>query len=218
MNKAVIFDFDGTIIDSESHWPGTMERMFQMMGVPWEPEHHRALNGQSLENCYKIMRERHGITMPFETYRDVVFSHADDIYHVHADVSPGTFALMDRLEEMKIDRAIASSNQRVYIDIAMRRLKLDTFFPLICSAEDTPGKHKPDPALFLLAAEKLGRKPQDCVGLEDSVAGVAAVKAAEMLCVAVRGPHNGHLDLSKADLEISHFDQLTRERLAELLS
>jgi HAD superfamily hydrolase (TIGR01509 family) len=217
--KAVIFDFDGVLVDSERYWPMISKNIFATIShLPWTEEHQRAMVGQSMVNAYEILRRDHGFTMDLPAYVTLVESHAWDVYQTRVATMPGVIACLDRLRARRVPLAIASSNQREFVRSTAARLGLDAYFPVVCSGEDVPkGRAKPYPDLYLLAAEGLGLPASSCVAVEDSPTGIASAKAAGMTCIAYHTEWNGDMDLSAADAHINAFDELDDVRLASLL-
>ena len=89
---------------------------------------------------------------------------------------------------------------------------LTGYFQSVLSGADLPAS-KPDPAVYLLSAERLGVRPADCVVLEDAASGVAAAKAAGMFCIAYRNPNSGRQDLSRADMVVEKIGEIDITRL-----
>src|SRR5581483_7915953 len=101
---------------------------------------------------------------------------------------PGVRELLERLEREEIPRAVVTSTPRANLDMILDAIRISGCFQALVSAEDT-AKGKPDPAGFLLAAERLGVAPESCVVIEDAPAGVQAAKAAGMRAIAVTTTH-----------------------------
>ena len=110
--------------------------------------------------------------------------------------------------------AIASSAPLENIQLILQRLGIDSFFQAIVWGREV-SEGKPSPQGFLLAARKLGVKPQDCVAIEDAVAGVAAAKGAGMKCVAVTTTHN-RANLKEADLIVDSLEAVDMDVLGRL--
>ena len=93
------------------------------------------------------------------------------------------------------------------IEAVLQKFGFADYFQSVLSGADLP-KSKPDPAVYLLSAQRLGVEPKDCAVLEDAAAGVAAAKAAGMYCIAYRNPNSGNQDLSRADEVIAKIEEI----------
>lgn len=217
--KALIFDFDGVVIDSERYWPDIGRRIFtRISGAPFTDAVRRTFTGHSLPNCHDIMVREYGLSMPYAEYEQVVTTCAREIYDTVVQPMPSVAAFIELVHARRMATAIASSNKRDFVVNTARRLDLEKYFPIIVTGDDVPhGRAKPQPDIYVLAADRLGMAAAECIAIEDSPTGIKAAKAAGMHCIALHSDHNGEHDLSQADTHISHFDELTDERLASLL-
>ena len=103
--------------------------------------------------------------------------------------------------------AVASSSFPEIIDIVLEKTDLRKYFQVIVSSEEAR-KSKPEPDVFLLAANKLGIKPQDCLVIEDSYNGIKAAQAAEMICVAYQGQGANPQSQKEADVIVKSYNKL----------
>jgi HAD superfamily hydrolase (TIGR01509 family) len=216
--KAVIFDFDGVLVDSEAHWPSVNAVLFRKLsdGKDWVME-EGALTGKSMKGVYDILRNDYGLRMEQPDYERLVWEEALHIYESVASCVPGAVECLERLKRMGATMAIASSNERRVIDLTAARLGIGGYFAAVRCQDDVLTRTKPLPDVYLRAAEAIGRQAADCVAVEDSSTGVAAAKAAGMFCIALRSSHNERQDLSAADRMIRSFDELDDAALAALL-
>ncbi len=214
--KAIIFDFDGVLVDSEAHWPGINVRIMAeiLPSRPWTSHDDRRIVGHNLESVHGLLTSEYGLPLDLPAYRDVVWKHAGLIYDSLALPMPGVVRFIERARALGIPMGVASSNERSRIDVAVKRLGLEPYFRVVFGIDDVGGKGKPDPAVYLAAAEALGTNPADCVAIEDSPSGIAAAKAAGMFCVALVSHHNSTHDVSAADMRTGGFDELTGSLLA----
>ena len=200
MCRAALFDLDGTLQDSEVVWVQATRDFVRDNGYPMtDGEAMDIVYGRSWTNiCQNIVR-----LVPSLASRPP-FKMADDVreYYLRltagADISiPGSVALFRRLSEtMKV--AIVSGSPRLDIANAVQSLGLADCISFFVGAEEY-GDGKPNPACFLLGAERAGVHPSECVVFEDSTAGVVAAKRAGMRAVALRIPGRPEQDLSAAD-------------------
>lgn len=218
MPKAIIFDFDGVLVDSERYWKTIGPTIIAQLCLPsWSAHDQQRMVGHGMEGTHSILTREHNLTMSLQEYETLVLNAARSIYEIHTQPMPGAIDCLRRLSDQAITLAVASSNKREMIDAAMTRLALSTYFSSTCSGDDVPGKAKPHPDVYLLAAENLGRQPADCIAIEDSPIGIVAAKAAGMHCIALHTDDNTKQDLSAADTHVEGFLELTDELLASIL-
>ena len=139
----------------------------------------------------------------------------ENIEHLKTiDLEPisGIMALLERLKESKIKLGLASSSPGKVIELILQKCEVDRYFETVVSGESVK-QGKPAPDIFLLAAERLGVEPRQCVVIEDSAKGIAAAKAAGMKCIGYRNPHSYQQDLSGADWIVADFEMTVFNRL-----
>jgi beta-phosphoglucomutase len=132
---------------------------------------------------------------------------------------PGVRPLVESLGQAGFNQAIGSSAPRDNVDLILQLTKLAPFFDALVSMEDTQ-RGKPDPQVFLVAAERLGVRPANCVVIEDAVVGIQAAKAGGMKCVAVDFVgHHGEAALRKAgaDRVVKSLEEITAGHIRQLL-
>jgi beta-phosphoglucomutase len=182
--QALIWDVDGTLIDTaEQHYQAWVE-FARELGKPFTRQNFTDTFGRRNP---EIIREL------FDPTADEVLvaewgERKEQLYRAKAaagiDLLPGVRALLESARDLGIPQAVGSSAPRANLDLLLKVTGTADFFQAIVSMEDTQ-RGKPDPQVFLIAAQRLGVEPRRCVVLEDAVAGVQAAKAAGMLCVAV---------------------------------
>jgi HAD superfamily hydrolase (TIGR01509 family) len=127
---------------------------------------------------------------------------------------PGVRAWLERLQTAGAQQAIASSAPQANIDTLVDELGLRSYFAALVSGIDLPGK--PQPTLFLKTARLIGVPPEQCVVVEDAIAGVQAAKRAGMKCIAVTTTNPAHA-LKDADVVVERLDDLPSDAFARLL-
>jgi HAD superfamily hydrolase (TIGR01509 family) len=214
---AVVFDFDGLIIDTEWCEYVTAAEQFRDHGTELSLELWKTFIG-SLEHPHwtDILEEQLG--RPVD--RDVIVparrrAHAE----CTAELSPlpGVVPLVDAVRAEGLPIAIASSSPVDWIEGHLTDQGLLSRFPVRATGDEVH-RTKPDPAVYLLACERLGVDPGATVAIEDSVNGVAAAKAAGMVAVAVPGSLTRGMDFSHADLEVASCLELTPDVLRKLVA
>ncbi|MGW0562468.1 HAD family hydrolase [Streptomyces sp. NPDC003016] len=181
----VIFDLDGTLVDSEPNYHRAGRQLLARYGVAdftWE-EHTRFI-GIGTRETLAALREQYGITAPL----DEMLAGKNRLYLELAaaatEVFPEMRKFVERLHAEGTPMIVASGSSRAAIEAVLAGTGLDALITAVVSAEEVP-HGKPAPDVFLEAARRLGAAPADCVVLEDAPAGAAAAHAAGMRCVAV---------------------------------
>jgi len=199
--EAVLWDLDGVIADTADYHYGGWQEVFGQRGVAFTREDFMRHFGQRHDTIIRfalgddISREEFDVITRQKQgkYRQLV---ADNIKPL-----PGAIELIKSLNKNKIRTAIASSAPLENIEIIIRGLGIEDCFQAIACGTEVP-EGKPSPQIFLLAAEKLGTEPGNCVVIEDAIAGVAGANQAGMKCIAVTNSHPVS-SLREADLIVS---------------
>ncbi len=182
--KAVIFDMDGVLIDSEPIWRKVECDIFQALGVPLTIEMTVETMGLRCDAVTHYWFERYPWKGKSEKeVTDEIVRGVIDHVRAEGYALPGVDQALARAKNAGLKLAIASSSPDSLIAAVVDRLGL-TGLDLTYSAEHE-AKGKPEPDVYLTTANKLGVDPIACIAVEDSVAGVTAAKAAGMFCIAI---------------------------------
>ncbi len=211
--KAVIFDMDGVIVDSEAQWKVLEYEFFHATIPTWREHHHEHIVGMGVEDVYYYLVREFGLTLGKSEYMQRNEEVARKVYLQHAELADGFIALALGLKHRGIRTAIASSAPSRWISLVIDRFSLSPLLDEIVSADDVGGKTKPLPDIYLEAAARLQIPTAECLAIEDSAIGLLAAKRAGMRVAAFRSTHNGAQDLSAADFELSSLDGLDYDRL-----
>jgi len=182
---AAIFDMDGLLIDSEPLWQDAEIAVYAPYEVPVTRELCRATAGRRIDEVLTLWHERfdwHG--PPVEQMVERVLSEVTRLIQHRGETLPGVHRTMRLLRNTGLKLAIASSSPPALIDAVVAKLELANLLQLTHSGIHE-SHSKPDPAVFLTTAGKLGVEPHRCLVFEDAPAGVAAGKAAGMTVIAV---------------------------------
>lgn len=214
---AVIFDWDGVVIDSSDRHEQSWELLATELGKPLPAGHFKAGFGKKNQEIIPTILdwsqdadeiERIG-NRKEELYRELVREHG-----VH--VLPGARELLVALREAGIPRSIGSSTPRANLDSIFSATGLDELFDAIVSGDDvTNGKPAPD--VFLLAASRLAIPPAQCVVIEDAHVGIEAAHRAGMKVLAV-ATTNPLADLTRADAAVASLETVTPDFLRRMLA
>lgn len=216
MMRAVLFDMDGLMVDSESHALAMWAIVLARRGITLDQPAIDAMFGQRLDATSRMLVRRYGLADVPEKLGAEKTELQIERLDGNVQAMPGLRELVDELDRRSLRYAIASSGLRRYIEAVLRIIGLAERFNVIVSGDDV-ARGKPAPDVFLCAAGRLGVRPLSCLVLEDAPNGVAAAKAAGMTCIAVPNRHTRSLDLSAAD-RIMHSLHVVRDELDSLLN
>lgn len=212
---AIIFDFDGVLINSEGLWAKAERQFFRRLFPKWSPADQEKLMGLNLEDTYALLRADYGLPLTEKEFSAEFESIAQVIYGSKAKPFPGVVRLVKELDGLRIPIGIASSSRLSWIMTALERLALAEHFTTVVSSEEVPGAGKPKPDVYLLAARHLDLEPSACIAIEDSRNGILAAKNAGMRCIAFRSSSSEKQDIARADAVIDSL-QLHAEDLLKL--
>jgi HAD superfamily hydrolase (TIGR01509 family) len=182
--QAVIFDMDGVIVDSEPYSMQALIDVLRHYGIEPTPEELRRSYGRRVRDDIVDYFARYGVTADV----DIAIAHKHARYfHLaagHLHPFPGVMALLTRIRQQGSRLALASSGDRVKVAFGMQALEMNGIFDTVVTGDDV-SHSKPDPEIYLIAAQRLGLPPADCIAIEDAPAGVEAARRAGMRCIAV---------------------------------
>ncbi|GAA4929665.1 HAD family hydrolase [Streptomyces coeruleoprunus] len=182
---AVVFDLDGTLVDSEPNYYEAGRRLLSHYGVTgFDWERHIDFIGIGTRETLAILKAEYVIEASLDELLAGKNRHYLDLAAAGTEVFPEMRAFVDRLHGEGVPMAVASGSSRAAIEAVLRGTGLDARFDVLVSAEEVP-RGKPEPDVFLEAARRLGADPAECVVLEDAPPGAAAAYAAGMRCIAV---------------------------------
>lgn len=197
---AVIWDFDGVILDDELlHLEAEMETA-RSFGIPLTREVAFEYLGVRLEDYFLDLIARYGAKTNLE---EMLGAHFAVLRRCYGESFPLAPHLREVLEELGpfLPMGIATNRERELLEIALERFGLSPCFKAIICKEDVR-KGKPSPDAFLLVASALGAEPWKTFVVEDSATGFQAARRAGMRLIARKAAHNGHLDFSAADFVV----------------
>jgi len=209
MIEAIIFDMDGTLVDTEPFNTEIEKSLFKLNKIEISEEEHQKYIGVASDAMWLEIAKRNKLQIPvselIEQNHKESFRYLSEVEQI--PIMPGLVELLEKLQAKKYPMAVASSSTPEIIDLILKKTNLKNYFQVIVSAQET-GKSKPEPDVFLLAAEKLGIKPVNCLAVEDSENGIKAAIAAGMTCVAYQSPEADPQKQKDADAVIQNYSQL----------
>ncbi len=214
---AVIFDMDGVIVDSEVYWERYTDDIYaDLLPDGIDPgQVTEQLTGMNYLEIYDFLRREYGADITRDEFKERYDQAAETIYHEEVAIMDGFTDLLADLQDRGITVALASSSPRHWIEKVLSRFDLKESFAITLSAEEIEADSKPQPDIYLRAAERLGEQPADCIAIEDSPNGIMAATRAGLTCIAYRSESNEKEDLSHADAIVDDPAEL-QEKLQEL--
>ncbi|NLV36995.1 MAG: HAD family phosphatase [Clostridiaceae bacterium] len=208
MVKAVIFDMDGVIVDSEPiHFESDRMTMKHYGKYITDEELSRYV-GVSNPDMWAELREKYQLEATVEELLETQFSYKKLLIGDRKlEPIDGIRELLEQLKGGEVRIGLASSSSREFIEFMLSNLGLAGYFEVVISGEEVQ-RGKPFPDIFLKAAQGLGVEPSDCMVIEDSGHGVKAAKRAGMRCVGFVSPNSGKQDLSSADEVVCSIRQI----------
>jgi HAD superfamily hydrolase (TIGR01509 family) len=180
---AVLWDLDGTLVDSEPYWIAAEYRLVASFGGEWNDAHAHALVGNPLLVSAVYIREHGGVDLEPAEIVDRLLAEVVAQTKEHADWRPGALNLLAELGSAGVPCAMVTMSYQSLANAVAEQLPPETFQALVTG--DQLRRGKPDPEAYLTAAARLGVDPAQCVAIEDSPTGVASAEAAGCAVLAV---------------------------------
>ncbi|WIJ25151.1 HAD family hydrolase [Devosia sp. RR2S18] len=209
--QAVIFDMDGTILDTETVFRSIVFEVCADLGFEMSDLVHLSMVGSSHERTQQLLVEAYGVAFPYTLFDERCRSIMRERMHAEVPVKTGARELLLELRERGVPTAIATSSRQPHAHTHLGTAGLFDMFETIVTRDDVVNP-KPHPEPYLLAAERLGVDPIHCLALEDSYSGVRAAHAAGMQTVMV--PDLVHPSEEIRALGIAIMESLDHVRIA----
>lgn len=216
--KAIIFDMDGVLVDSEPFHIQNEKMMFKKLGIDISDEEHATYMGAATDVMWEQIIRNKNLTLDVAETTALTIRESLPFLRSLPRIEPipGLIDLLEKLNKKQIPIAVASSSDPETIEIILSKSGLKKYFKHAVSSVEA-GKSKPEPDVFLYAAKLLNESPENCLVIEDSKNGIKAAKAAKMLCIAYSGASSGEQDQSEADLHYSRFSEIEK-KIMELIN
>ena len=215
--QAFIFDMEGVIIDSEPIHSRVKMETFRHFGIDFDESRLSSYMGGTSGLIFKDVVAESGRT-------DITPEMLTAYKHKHylevlqsggIDPVEGTRELIRALHEAGVPLGLATSSHPPVMNAILDNFEIRKYFTSVISGGELP-ESKPNPAIYLISAERLGAKPENCCVLEDTTNGILAAKRAGMYCIAFHNPHSGEQDLSLADRVVEKMAEIEVEELLSL--
>ncbi len=215
MINAVLFDLDGVLVDTEAYSTEASNKVLADVGIIQTPEEKVLVFGRRTRDNYIAAINARGLDVDVDELvkrKNELFA---KIIRGNVEPMPGVMALLANLKENKIKVAVVSSSPLDRVNVTLDEVGLILEFDVIVSG-DCCKMGKPNPEPFLLAAERVGVNPSECVVVEDAEAGVRAGKAAGMKVLAVESPNTHGQDITSADGIVKSLEGMSLKTLERL--
>lgn len=214
--SSCIFDLDGVIVDTAKYHYLAWRRLARELGFDFSPEENERLKGVSRMHSLEILLEIGGISLSEKEMEEA--ARRKNAWYVDfittmtpEEILPGVLDFIQDLDEYGIKKAIGSASKNA--GVILNRLQIENRFDALIDGTKVT-KAKPDPEIFLLAAEALHSNPEECIVFEDAQAGIEAAKNGKMTSIGVGDPEI----LSQADWVIRSFEGLVWKKVLNKLS
>ncbi len=215
-HKGIIFDLDGVIVDTAKFHFIAWRKLANDLGFDITEEQNEQLKGVSrVHSLQKILKWGEMELSEEEFQQQTTKKNENYLSYVEkmddSEILPGVRKVIDHLTEKNIPFALGSASKNA--PLILEKIGLYEKFDAVVDGNDV-SKAKPSPEVFLVAAEKLGLAPEDCIVFEDSVAGIQAANNAKMLSIGIGEKEVLH----EANYVFSDFTEITIEFIEELLN
>lgn len=207
MIKALIFDMDGVLVDSEPYHLLAYQKLLEQYGINYSENDNQEFLGRTDGVIAEILIERYAMDITPESLIGGKEEILTGLLKKHAQPRPGVKAVLAEAQSLNIPMAVASSAVLATIELIVNLLNIREYFHNLSSGQEV-AQGKPAPDVFLLAAQRLQVPPAQCLVIEDTFNGVKAAKAAGMKCVAIPCEATKHQDHSAADQQLPSLQNL----------
>lgn len=216
--KAVLFDMDGVIVDTEPLHRKSYFRMFDDVGIDVSDSLYNSFTGQATLPICRTLRDQFELDKKPEDLMALKRKHFKYLFENDSDLAllDGVHDLIRDYYNNDLTLVLASSASMVNIERIFDRFDLNQYFKAKISGADLKAS-KPHPEIFIKAADLAGENKENCMVIEDSTNGIAAAKAAGIYCVGFKSPHSANQDYSKADKVIRSFEEIKYQELLKTL-
>lgn len=204
MLKALLFDLDGTLVDSEPLKAEAISLVFREMGHSVSVNVYKDVMGQSWEKVIEHFAKAAGTTIDEEKFNPIFRTHYQKLITEKVQIKSDLISFLDFALKLNLKMAVVSSASQWMVDGILKKLELQKYFSLVITQQDVT-KHKPDPEAYLVALKKLDVQASEAWVFEDSEAGVQAALGAGCECLAIRHDFNERHQFTGAQAVLRSF-------------
>lgn len=197
--KAVIFDLDGTLVDSMWMWKDIDIEFLKVYGYECPDDLQKAIEGMSFSETASYFKERFRLPLALEEIKAIWTEMSLNKYRHEVPLKQGVREFLQYLKERGLKAGIATSNGREMVDAVIASLNIGPYFQVITTACEVAAG-KPEPDIYLKVADSLQVQPEDCLVFEDVPAGILAGKRAGMKVCAVEDEFSREMRAEKRSL------------------
>lgn len=215
---AIIFDMDGTIVDTENLWIEATKQLIQEHGIEYDDTTHThirsQIQGMAMHNACFLLQQLFSLPVPLEDLITRKVAIARKLYEQELSFIRGFEQFVQTLKTREIhDLAVATNADNYTITATDRAVNLRQYFGQhIYGIESVSNKAKPHPDIYLFAADRLGVDARECLAIEDSAHGIQAAKNAGMYCIGINSAGDAQ-QLQNADHIIQDYHDLSLDDL-----
>ncbi|TXF77585.1 HAD family hydrolase [Chryseobacterium sp.] len=217
--KAVLFDMDGVIVDTEPLHRKAYFQMFSDFGIEVSDDFYASFTGSSTKKVAERLIGHFGMSHSVEEiseHKRRYFKHYFD-HDIDFDLLPGVKDLIENYFENGVKLVLASSAHMNTINWVFEKFDLEKYFTAKISGADLQ-ESKPHPEIFIRAAEMASEPKENCMVIEDSTNGIEASVSAEIFCVAYQSSNSEKQQYEKANLKISDFSEIYFQKMKEFFN
>ncbi|MES2485097.1 MAG: HAD family phosphatase [Bacteroidota bacterium] len=217
MIKAVIFDMDGVVVNTEPLSHRANMKFYESLGINVSDDVYSTFIGNSDKNIIQKIKNIYSVEAAEEVLLEQCLYHYCEAFDADANLElmPGVKDLIVELHNNGMVILLASSSSKVKIERVFSRFGLNPYFSHKISGQDFEFS-KPHPAIFLEAVAKSGFTADECIVIEDSTNGIKAAKGAGVYCIGYKSEEETLQDTLLADEVITDFSQLNYERIRDI--
>lgn len=214
--KAVLFDMDGVIVDTEPLHRKAYFKTFEELEIAVSEGMYTSFTGASTKRVCETLIAEFSLAHTHEDIAAIKRNYFKDYFYNddEFDLIPGVKDLIEHYHENGITLILASSATMTTINMVFEKFGLEKYFSGKISGADLK-ESKPHPEVFLLAAEMAGQPAENCMVIEDSTNGILAAHRAEIFCAAYRSPHSKNQDYTLADTVVSDYPELELDKISK---
>lgn len=212
--RAILFDLEGTIINSETLWFQAAGNILAARNIPKDPTLESRMIGTSLEQTCALLKELHNLPDSLSELARLLYAEFAVLHAKEVPFFPGFLSFFEKIRAHNLPSAIGTNTPlKLVHQLKTNPSLISLFGQHIYTPESVNNRVKPAPDLYLTGAQSLGIKPADCLVLEDSIPGVTAAKRAGMSCIRLATTIPNLEMLAGEDLVVACYDAIPLQKL-----